>query len=137
VVDLTRALKRIHKIPNAWVRLDLLVPDGRYLGLLFNILDGTRSPVVQHCRVRCRRVGEWHVDDLDGGGIRLYGADHPLAREYSSAKASLRLERVEDAGTAIAALVTAHTRVFDDWVPVDRYLGSLGDLPFRIANGCP
>lgn len=135
MADLTRALKQIDKIPNAWVRLGLVVPDGRNLGLLFNIVEGKRGRIVQHCRVRCLRVRQWHVDDLDGGGIRLYGSDHPLARQYSSAKARLRLERVEDAGAAIAALVTAHTRVFDDWVPIDRYLGSLADLPVRVANG--
>jgi hypothetical protein len=135
VADLTRALKQIDKIPNAWARLGLVVPDGRNLGLLFNILEGKRGRIVQHCRVRCLRVRQWQVDDLDGGGIRLYGSDHPLARQYSSAKARLRLERVEDAGAAIAALVTAHTRVFDDWVPIERYLGSLADLPVRVANG--
>ena len=132
---LTHALKQIDKIPNAWVRLGLVVPDGRNLGLLFNILKGKRGPTVQHCRVRCIRVRQWNVDDLDGGGIRLYGADHPLARQYSSGKARLRLERVEDAGAAIAALVTAHARIFDDWVPIDRYLGSFADLPVRVANG--
>jgi hypothetical protein len=94
-----------------------------------------RGPIVQHCRARCIRVRQWHVDDLDGGGIRLSGADHPLARQYSSGKAHLRLERVEDAGAAIAALVTAHGRIFDDWVPIDRYLGSFADLPVRVAKG--
>jgi hypothetical protein len=47
----------------------------------------------------------------------------------------LRLERVEDAGAAIAVLVTAHARIFDDWVPIDRYLGSFADLPGRVAKG--
>ena len=135
MAELTHALKQIDKIPNAWVRLGLVVPDGRNLGLLFNILEGKRGPIVKHCRVRCIRVRQWHVDDLDGGGIRLYGSDHPLARQYSSAKARLRLERVEDAGAAIAVLVTAHARIFDDWVPIDRYLGSLADLPVRVADG--
>jgi hypothetical protein len=135
VAELTHALKRIDKIPNAWVRLGLVVPDGRNLGLLFNILEGKRGPNVQHCRVRCIRVRRWHVEDLDGGGIRLYGSDHPLARQYSSAKARLRLERVEDAGAAIAALATAHAQVFDDWVPLERYLDSLADLPVRVAGG--
>ncbi|HEU4994473.1 MAG TPA: hypothetical protein VFT29_06615 [Gemmatimonadaceae bacterium] len=137
VAELTHALKQIDKIPNAWVRLGLVVPDGRNLGLLFNILKGKRGPTVQHCRVRCIRVRQWHVDDLDvpGGGIRLYGADHPLARQYSSGKARVRLKRVEDAGAAIAALVTAHGRIFDDWVPIDRYLGSVADLPVRVAKG--
>jgi hypothetical protein len=115
------------------VRLGLVVPDGRNLGLLFNILKGKRGPIVHHCRVRCVRVRQWHVDDLDHGGIRFYGSDHPLARRYSSAKARLRLEGVEDAGVATAALLTAHARVFDDWVPIERYLGSLADLPVRIA----
>jgi hypothetical protein len=135
VAELTHALKQIDKIPNAWVRLGLVVPDGRNLGLLFNVLEGKRGPIVQHCRVRCIRVREWNVDDLDGGGIRLYGSDHPLARQHSSATARLRLERVKDTGAAIAALVTAHNRVFDDWVPIDRYLGSLVDLPVRVADG--
>jgi hypothetical protein len=81
------------------------------------------------------RVRQWHVDDLDGGGIRLYGSDHPLARQYSSAKARLRLQRVKEPGAAIAVLVKAHTHVFDDWVPIERYLGSLADLPVRVADG--
>ncbi len=135
VVELTHVLKQIDKIPNAWMRLGLVVPDGRNLGLLFNILKGKRGAIVQHCRVRCVRVRQWHVDDLDGGGIRLYGADHPLARQYSSAKARLRVERIEDADAAVAALVTAHARIFDDWVPIERYLGSLVDLADRLANG--
>jgi hypothetical protein len=135
VAELTHALKRIARIPNAWVRLGLVVPDGRNLGLLFNIRDGKRGPVVQFCRVRCIRVRQWHVEDLDGGGIRLYGSDHPLARQHSSAKARLRLGPVEDTRAAMAALVTAHARVFDDWVPIERYLGSLADLPVRLAGG--
>lgn len=111
------------------------MPDGRDLGLLFNILEGKRGPIVQRCRVRCIRVRQWQVDGLDGGGIRLYGSNHPLARQHSSATARLRLEPVEDAAAAIAALATAHARIFDDWVPLERYLGSLGDLPDRVANG--
>jgi len=34
-----------------------------------------------------------------------------------------------------AALVTAHGRIFDDWVPIDRYRGSFADLPVRVGNG--
>jgi hypothetical protein len=135
VAELTRTLTQIDKIPNRWVRLGLVVPDGRNLGLLFNIHTGKRGPIVRRCRVRCHRVRHWEVDGFDGGGIRLYGADHPLARQYSSGTARLRLERVEDAGAVIAALVTAHGRLFDDWVPIDRYLGSVADLPSRLAKG--
>jgi hypothetical protein len=135
VAELTHALKQIDKIPNAWVRVCQVAPDGRNLGLQFNILQGKRGPLVHHWRVRCIRVRQWHLDEVDGGGIRLYGSDHPLARQYSCAKARLRLERVEDAGVVIAALVTAHARVFDDWVPLERYLGTLADLPVRVAAG--
>lgn len=135
---MTNALKQIDKIPNAWVRLGLAVPDGRTLGLLFNVSDGKRGRIIQRCRVRCIRVREWHLDDLDGGGIRLYSSTHPLARHYSAPKARLRVARVEDARAAVAALVSAHTRIFDDWVPCERYLGSLGSLgslAARVADG--
>ena len=132
---MTHALKQIDRIPNAWVRLGLVVPDGRNLGLLFAIHNGKRGRVVKRCRVRCLRVRHWLVDDLDGGGIRLYGADHPLVRQHSSATARLRLARVEHAGAAMAGLVAAHTRLFDDWVPIEQYLGSLADLPARLVDG--
>jgi hypothetical protein len=55
-VDLTNALKEIDKIPSARVRLGLVVSDGQTLGLLFNVSDGKRGRIVQHCRVRCVRV---------------------------------------------------------------------------------
>ena len=77
------------------------------------------------------------MDDLDGGGIRLYGSDHPLARQYSSAKARLQLERVEDAGAAIAALVTAHTRVFDDWSQSIDIWAASPISPSESPTGCP
>jgi hypothetical protein len=132
---LTSALRQINKIPNAWVRLGLVVPDGKNLGLLLNVSEGKRSRIGQRCRVRCIRVREWHLDDFDGGGIRLYGSDHPLARQYSTPRARLRLARIGDTGVAVATLLAVHTRIFDDWVPCERYLGSLGDLAARIENG--
>jgi len=135
VVTLTKVLKHIDKTANAWVRLGLAVPDGRSLGLLFNVFVGKRGRIVQRYRVRCIRVREWHLDGFDGGGIRLYGSDHPLARQYSTSKARLRVAPIEGGPPAIAALTAAHTRVFDDWVPCDRYLGSLASLAGRVAKG--
>ena len=113
----------------------MAAPDDQNLGVLLNVYAGRRGRIVQRFRVRCIRVREWHLEDLDGGGIRLYGSDHPVARQYSSLKARLRLSRVDDAGAAIAALLAVHNRIFDDWVACERYLGNLGDLAGRLASG--
>jgi hypothetical protein len=134
VVALTRVLEQIDKLPDRWVRLGLAVPDGRSLGLLFNVFDGRRGRIAQRYRVKCMRVREWHLDGFDFGGIRLYGSDHPVARQYSASRARLRVAPIAD-GRAIAALIAAHTDVFDDWVPCDRYLGSFDTLSSRVAKG--
>lgn len=132
---MTNAFKQIDKIPDAWVRLGMAVPDGKNLVLLFTVSEGKRGRIAFRCRVRCVRVREWHLENSDEGGLQVYGSDHPLARQYSSSKARLRLARVDDAGAVVEALLAAHVGVFDDWVPCERYLGNLGDLAARVDKG--
>ena len=123
----------INRTPDAWVRLGLAAPDGKSLGLLFNVFQGKAGPIVHRCRVRCVGVREYHLEALDGGGLRLYDSRHPLARQYSAPRARIKVTPLAESAAVLAALVQAHSRTLGDWVPPDRYLGALADFPTRVA----
>jgi hypothetical protein len=72
--------------------------------------------------IHCRGVRELSISDLDGGGIQLYPPSHPAARQYSDAKTTLRCEVGEAMSAGVGALLEAHIRATDDWVPFDRYV---------------
>jgi hypothetical protein len=61
------------------------------------------------------------VSDLDGGGIRLYASSHPVAKQYSAPIATLQWKPNGRGAEALGTLLTAHTRLLDDWVPFERY----------------
>jgi hypothetical protein len=132
-VSVNKLLALVHRTPDAWVRLGLALPDGKSLGLLLNVFKGKDGPLIQRVRVRCVGVREYHLEALDGGGLRLYDSKHPLARQYWAARARLRCAPAREDAAALAALVQAHSRTFEDWVAPDRYLGDLARLPKRFA----
>jgi hypothetical protein len=130
---LKKLLDVMERVPDGWVRLGLALPDGKALVLLFNVSRGKAGPIIQRCRVRCEGVHEYHLEALDGGGVRFYGSEHPLARQYSAPRARLRCGPVARGADVFAAVVGAHSRIFGDWVSPDRYLGNLADLPKRVT----
>jgi hypothetical protein len=123
----------IDRSPDAWVRLGVAVPDGKSLALIFNMFQGKAGPIVHRCRVRCVGMREYHLEALDGGRLRLYDSRHPLARQYSAPRARIKVTRLAESAAVLAALVQVHSRTFGDWVPLDRYLGTLADFPRRVA----
>jgi hypothetical protein len=60
--------------------------------------------------------------DFDGGGLALYPADHPAARQYVARWAELRWPRTCDEARTFLALHRAHTRATYGWIPFDGYL---------------
>ena len=104
-----------------WVSADAVrrIPGGVELTLV--LLKGRRGGVVGSWQVRCRGVRELHMTDLNGGGIRLYPATHPAARQYSARRARLKWRPGGRGTEALGVLLSTHTRLVDDWVPFDRY----------------
>jgi hypothetical protein len=58
-----------------------------------------------------------------------------MARQYSSAKAHLRIAATPNPSQAAAAVLLAHTGVLRDWVPPERFLGDLSTLESRLSQG--
>ena len=104
-----------------WVRADAVkrIPGGVELTLV--LLKGRRGGVVGSWRVRCRGVRELHITDLNGGGIRIYQATHPAARQYSARRVRLKWCPGGRGAEALGVLLSAHRKMVDDWVPFDRY----------------
>ena len=119
-----------------WVRLLRATPCGRELTLHFAALPSRRHRRGAEHVVICRGVLEWRVTDLDAGGVRLYGWNHPAALQYVSPACRLALSAPAPQVTGLlGALAEAHARLVDDWIPVDRYLGSFDQLARRLRRG--
>lgn len=92
------------------------------LEVCFSVHKGQRGKRIDRWSVTCRRVHEVTITDMDGGGLRVYSASHPAARQYIARRGELRWPRTCDDAKMLQALYRAHTRAVDDWIPFDRYL---------------
>jgi hypothetical protein len=110
------------RTPNGWVQVELVqkVPVG--LDLVFSVHRGRRGKSLGRWTVCCRGVHEVSITDLDGGGLAVYPASHPAARQYVAGFAELKWPRSGDTPEVLAALQQAHLKAVDDWIPFDRYL---------------
>ena len=122
-MNASRAIRAIHAKLDGWVRVEQVhrVP-GRSLQMILGVAAGRRGPLRETWLVTCRGVRELCLTDLDGGGLQLWPADHPAARQYSDPTASLTCEPT-DLRAAVGALYEAHASTVDDWVPFEQYLG--------------
>jgi hypothetical protein len=116
------AVKLVHSIPDSWVRVEQVRRMSGGLEVCFSIHKGQRGKRIDGWSVTCRRVHEAKITAIDGGGLRLYRATHPAARQYVARRAELRWPRTCDEAKVLLALYRAHTRAADDWIPFDRYL---------------
>jgi hypothetical protein len=121
-MKLGRAIASMHRVPDGWVRVTGLrrAPGG--LDLALGVYRGRKGSLATSWDIRCGSVREISISDLDGGGIRLYTSSHPAARQYSDAPATLRCAMGDGLNAGIGALLEAHRRQSDDWIPFDRYV---------------
>jgi|SRR5579872_4154885 len=115
------AIKRIHSLPNCWVRVEQIrrVPGG--LELQLGVYKGRRGKKVNRWQVRCLGVREFQIPDVDGGGLALYSGSHPAARQFTARQAVLRWDGGDDTAT-IGALWKAHRTAVDDWISFGHYV---------------
>jgi hypothetical protein len=119
---LENAIKRIHAVPSGWVRVEQVrnIPGG--LDLCLGVHRGQRGKTVAAWAVKCLKVHEINITDLDGGGIALYGTDHPAAKQYATPWSELRWPRDVNLASVFTILYSAHIEVTDDWIPFERYV---------------
>ncbi len=116
------AVKLVHSIPDSWVRAEQVRRISGGLEVCFSVHKGQRGKRIDGWSVTCRGVHEAKITAVDGGGLLLYRATHPAARQYVVPRAELRWPRTCDEAKVLLALYRAHTRAADDWIPFDRYL---------------
>ena len=116
------AISRINSSPDSWVRIEQIrkIPQG--LELCICIHRGKRGRRAEAWRVRCLGIREFHIADMDGGGLAIYPSTHPAARQYMARQVELRWSGGEDYSTVLGALYQAHMDAVDDWIPIDRYI---------------
>jgi hypothetical protein len=120
--SLHRAIGTIHKTPDGWLHIEGVRQGRPGLVLSLVLRRGRTGRRLLEWQVHCRGVREFHISDLTGGGIRLYSAGHPAARQYTARKARLRCRPAGSRRDMLAALAAAHLAAVDDWVPIERYL---------------
>jgi hypothetical protein len=116
------AVRLIDSTPNRWVRVEQVRRISGGLQLCFSVHKGQRGKKIDGWSVTCRRVHEATVTAFDGGGLRMYPATHPAARQYVARRAELRWPRTCDKAKVLLALYRAHTKAAGDWISFDRYL---------------
>ena len=79
-----KAVKSIESISSGWVRLEHVRRMTGGLDLCFSIYKGRRGKVADYWIVVCRGVHESNITDFDGGGLAVYSASHPAARQYAA-----------------------------------------------------
>jgi hypothetical protein len=119
----------------SWVRAESVHYIRGGVALHFVVLRGRRGKAIARWRIVCRGVRELSVSELDGGGLQVYAANHPVAKQYSDRLATLRWRPRGRGGEAIGALLAAHTGLVDDWIPFERYTSSRLDAPLVVWKG--
>jgi hypothetical protein len=121
IVRIEDAIKKVHSLPESWVRVEqvLRIPTG--LEICMAIHRGRRGKKAEGLRITCRGIREFRIYDVDGGGLALYPRTHPAARQFLARKAVLRWGSC-DCAAAIGELCQAHMDAVDDWIPIDRYV---------------
>jgi len=120
--SLQRAIGTIHRTPEGWLHIEGIRQGRPGLVLSLVLRKGRTGRRLREWQVHCRGVREFHISDLTGGGIRLYSAGHPAARQYTARKARLRCRPEGSRRDMLAALAATHLAAVDDWVPIERYL---------------
>lgn len=116
------AIKLIHSESDSWVRLEQTrrIPTG--LELRFGIFRGEHGPRIHSWSIKCLRVRDTTITDLDGGGLSLYAATHPAARRFTARRAVLRWRGIRGKDAVIGALYGAHCELVDDWLSFDEFV---------------
>jgi hypothetical protein len=114
------AIKKIHSLPHAWVRADQIQRVRGGLDIFLGVYKGRRGKKVQDWRIQCDGVRGFSIADVDGGGLALYPATHPAARQFAVRQAVLRWSG-GDSTAALGAIYQAHIGQADDWIDLDIY----------------
>jgi hypothetical protein len=105
-----------------WLSVTAVFCEGRNLGIQFEArVRGSKA--ISAWLVSCQTVRDQRLTDFDGGGLNLWRGNHPVAWQFSSPKASLRI----DLGTRpraeyVGVLFEAHRIAVDDWIDFDRFV---------------
>src|ERR1043166_3432788 len=118
----------MHAVPNGWGSVTNVKNAPAGVIISFAVWSGRKGPHRGSWDVRCRNVRELLISDLDGGGIAVYGASHPAARQYGAPLATLRCHAGNDVDAVRGILLSCHLKEVDDWIPFDRYVGKLGPV---------
>jgi len=135
-LNAARAIAKIHALPDSWVRVERIHRVRGGLRLDLSVCRGRRGSIRARWILTCHGVREAHVDDLDGGGLQLWDARHPAARQYTDSIVRVACSPADLLST-IGLLFHVHKATVDDWIPFHRYLGtdvpapSVGD-PLRL-----
>jgi hypothetical protein len=105
----------------SWIRAEAVRYRPTGVELAFVALRSRRGNRIASWQIVCGGVRELSVSDLDGGGIQLYSSSHPAAKQYSADGAALQWRPSGRGPEALGALLAAHIRLVDDWIPFERY----------------
>src|SRR5438552_3186528 len=111
------AIRTIHAIPNAWVRVAQvrLAPSGLQLDLTIH-KEARGRKKLDEWTVGCRGLREVHITDFDGGGLAVYTRTGPVEQQYGARSATLRWVNSGNVDSALGALYRAHLDAVDDWI---------------------
>jgi len=115
-------ISKIRAARDAWVTIASVAQAAGGVLVTLLLRRGKGGPILATWSIRCRRVHELEISDLNGGGICLYSSGHPAARQYASPVQRLSCRTHGDGSRAWLAVVSAHVAAVDDWIPADRYL---------------
>jgi hypothetical protein len=116
---------RLTSPKDSWISVVSVTPVRGDLDLAVVVRQGKRGRALSRWIVRCLGVREARLSDFNGGGLRLYSKTHPVAKQYSDARATVRLSGVTNCARILGVLMQAHVAAVDDWIPFDRYCPSL------------
>jgi hypothetical protein len=131
-MQIEKAISTIDFISDGWVRMEQLRRIRGGIELRFCVRKGRRGKRLGGLTIRCSGVHELKISHEDFGGMAIYPANHPAARQYVVQSAELRWSRTCDEDRALGVLFSAHLETVDDWIEFDRSLGI--ELPWTRGN---
>jgi hypothetical protein len=133
VISHPTTFERINAAVGAWVSVDTVTRARQELEMGLTVRHGRRGRVLARWVLRCADVRDFGLSDFDGGGLRLYSGSHPVVKQHTDRRATLRVSVAVDPDRVIGVPLRAHVVAVDDWIPFDRYCGPTTWKGSRLA----
>jgi hypothetical protein len=119
-----------------WVRVKRITWQGSDMMLELALASRRNGTERDSWQIECRNVLGYSVVDVNGGGLAVYGTEHPVVRQRVDRRAHLHFwGKALRVSHILGELLRAHDDTVGDFAAFDDYLGPTHGLIRKLEAG--